>query len=152
MILKGARWNVISTDSINPWTDPWAPLHSDFKIQSPRPPNSNVYWVRDLIDRQRSQWKMDVLRSMFDEAECKAILCIPIQSSSQRGRDSIVWHFEKSGSYAVRSAYRLLKSTLPSSSSSSSLNQQCWKLAWPLHTPPKISCMRNALPTGENLS
>ena len=56
LILQGYRWNISTGSNVNIWQDPWVPLLPRFTINSKKPPNSNIYLVRDIINSQQCQW------------------------------------------------------------------------------------------------
>ncbi|KAL5856496.1 hypothetical protein ACOSQ3_003954 [Xanthoceras sorbifolium] len=58
-----------------------------------------------------------VIREAFHEEEADAILSIP--PSSHAAVDAICWHYEKQGSYSVKSGYWLSMQSDDSASSSS---------------------------------
>lgn len=59
--------------------------------------------VKELIDKSSRQWKLDQVDNLLDNNTREKILAIPITSSLEK--DKTIWHFEKSGSYSVRSGY-----------------------------------------------
>ena len=52
---------------------------------------------------------MDMLHQFFYEMDIEAIKNIPLSSMNQS--DFWAWHYEKNGSFSVRSAYRMLIQT-----------------------------------------
>ncbi|XP_057993191.1 uncharacterized protein LOC110673965 [Hevea brasiliensis] len=84
----------------------------------------------DLIDHSILQWKSPLLSSLFNEADACMIGSIPIAPLGNE--DSLVWHFDNSGLYSVRSGYRFLVQP--------KIRVFLWK------------AMRNALPVRENLA
>jgi hypothetical protein len=74
--------------------------------------------------------------------------------------DSIAWHYEKSGVFSVRSAYRLaltraLNLEEEGSSTAPRGDRAVWKKLWNLPIPPKVrnflwKLVKNGLPTNEN--
>jgi hypothetical protein len=70
--------------------------------------NTDEEWVSELIDRISYQWRSELVRSIFVAPDADAILQIPLRCSD--GEDCIMWHYEMSGMYSVRSAYRALLS------------------------------------------
>ena len=71
--------------------------------------------------------------------------------------DRLIWHYEKSRAYLVRSGYRMaLKEKLVDWGSSTDQFSRWWRNLWKLVIPPKIKCfiwkiLHNAFPTSENL-
>ncbi|XP_057984506.1 uncharacterized protein LOC110634296 [Hevea brasiliensis] len=116
--------------------------------------------VADLIDQTIIQWKSPLLSSLFNEADACMIGSIPIAPLGNE--DSLVWHFDNSGLYSVRSGYRFLVSKndlMNNSRPQQSINipGKYWKSIWSLKVQPKIQvffwkAMRNALPVRENLA
>lgn len=62
--------------------------------------------VADLIDIHTGNWKEDLVRSTFDTCEALQVLCIPLLLEG--AKDSFYCCVDKSGTYTVRSGYRLL--------------------------------------------
>ncbi|TXG59086.1 hypothetical protein EZV62_016915 [Acer yangbiense] len=99
-------------------------------------------------------------KDVFAEEDVAAILSIPI--GRDQVLDSIQWHFDPTGSYTVKSGYRLGCSLWsdPSSSDSgffSSISFAWWKSLWKLHIPNKVKVFvwkacNNMLPSFENLA
>ena len=84
-------------------------------------------------------WNESLIRETFlmDDADC--ILSIPCSSTVRR--DSLIWHFEKSGSFTVKSAYHFGVSLLEQSVASGSglgLSESWWKYLWRLKIPSKV--------------
>ncbi|TXG67924.1 hypothetical protein EZV62_009199 [Acer yangbiense] len=84
----------------------------------------------------------------------EAILSLPL-SRFQTG-DSLLWHFDKSGNYSVRSGYKLKKLIQSSVETFGSFDVDWWKSIWCLKIPLKVSVFvwkacRNWLPTLFNL-
>lgn len=61
--------------------------------------------VKDLIDGEFGLWKRDLIVSSFDLVEVNQIVIPPL--SLRRNKGKIVWHYERSGEYSIRSAYHL---------------------------------------------
>ncbi|KAK0595746.1 hypothetical protein LWI29_009655 [Acer saccharum] len=153
LLLKGLRWKVGDGRSINAFKDPWLPRPSTFKPITPDP-NINLQ-VADLIDNEFPGWNINALNHHFLPIDREIILSIPV--SYLGGPDSISWHFDKSGSYTVKSGYRLaLSEKLNSSVSNSTITRKWWTSIWNQNVPPKVkvfvwrACL-NAIPAGFNL-
>jgi hypothetical protein len=93
-----------------------------------------------LIHDDSRQWNIEVLNKFF-YSNVEEILKIKLPS---RGNEDIVaWHYEKTGCFSVRSAYRLgmdgkEAERRTSSSSYTSGDRPVWKKLWSLPIPPKV--------------
>jgi len=61
--------------------------------------------VADLIFQNPRGWNEPLIRKMFLFHEAEEILNLRIPASE--GDDILAWHYEKSGLFSVRSAYKL---------------------------------------------
>ena len=62
-------------------------------------------WVSQLIDANTREWDMQVLNRYFYEHDIDEILKIKIPRRADT--DFVGWHYEKTGYFSVRSAYKL---------------------------------------------
>ncbi|KAK1592036.1 hypothetical protein Q3G72_018129 [Acer saccharum] len=105
-----------------------------------------------------------------EEAECRSIvekawtskteeadLILSIPLSAYPAKDSILWHYNKEGTFSVKSAYRIAISAIRNGEASCSFGPlPWWKKLWCLQIPNKIKIFcwkacRNILPTKELL-
>ncbi|KAK9012698.1 hypothetical protein V6N11_040737 [Hibiscus sabdariffa] len=63
--------------------------------------------VADLIDAPTATWKTDVLKSLFNTVHVRKICAIPLAKSELS--DELVWRYDGSGKYTVKSGYQLLR-------------------------------------------
>jgi hypothetical protein len=87
------------------WNMNWLPrdgLLRPVRCASNEPPTR----VCELIDPTSVSWDIQALQSHFIPMDLELILSIPL--TTRRQRDFWAWHYEKSGSFTVRSAYRML--------------------------------------------
>jgi len=98
---KGYIWRVGDGTQINIWEDNWLPGSPDLKVQTPRGRNL-VTTVDELINPIDANWDVDLVRSLFQPADARSILQIPL---SQGREDVVAWHYNRSGMFSVRSAY-----------------------------------------------
>ena len=87
------------------WEDNWTPCSGLLRPVAAKSCNPPI-WVHELIDSTSNQWRMDMLHQFFYEMDIEAIKNIPLSSMNQS--DFWAWHYEKNGSFSVRSAYRML--------------------------------------------
>ena len=59
--------------------------------------------VQSLIDNRKNFWNIDLLKELFDPADVPLISAFHLSVSSKK--DSLGWHFTKSGQYTVKSVY-----------------------------------------------
>ncbi|KAK8542594.1 hypothetical protein V6N13_136842 [Hibiscus sabdariffa] len=97
--------------------------------------------VSDLIDASTKTWKLDVLNELFDEELVSKICSIPLSKLGMC--DEFVWRLDGSGSYTVKSGYRLLRGDVPSvygmnSPTPSSTLLQFYSEMWAVKLPAKV--------------
>ncbi|KAG8488379.1 hypothetical protein CXB51_016553 [Gossypium anomalum] len=105
LIADGLVWRIGNGNSVNIWKDPWLPGHDNNRLSVQ---NINTSWTTadHLIDAKTNTWKKEVIRSLFDEEQSNRIFSIPL--ACRRSQDMLVWKFEASGNYSVKSGYRTL--------------------------------------------
>jgi hypothetical protein len=64
-----------------------------------------VRWVSKLFDNKHREWNHRLVRNIFLPVDADAILKIRIPTIEIS--DQFAWHFEKSGLFSVKSAYKL---------------------------------------------
>ncbi|KAL5549576.1 hypothetical protein UlMin_004807, partial [Ulmus minor] len=131
---QGLRCKIGSGQNTYIYHDCWLPRDGVFKISSPRVLGEFAK-VSSLITASGS-WDTSIIRESFHEDEAEAILSIPLPRRTTP--DTLLWHYDKSGHYTVRSGYWLAnKCRSVPSSSTISLNAW-WKRFWRLRVPAKI--------------
>ncbi|KAL4273256.1 hypothetical protein GQ457_13G013200 [Hibiscus cannabinus] len=108
--------------------------------------------VSDLIEGVDRCWKYDVLAALFDEEQVALISSIPLSNDSLP--DEIIWRYDGSGNYLVKSGYRLLRAEQArfASAALSSFFTEMWAVNVPVKV--KVTMWRianNFLPTFHNL-
>ena len=100
LLKKGAIWRIGNGARIKIWQHAWIEMGPSGRKRACR-----LKWVRDLIDEENRCWKEDLLDCYFYQHDVEAIkkISIPCRATD----DLVAWHFEKSGCFLVRSAYRL---------------------------------------------
>lgn len=80
-----------------------------------------------------------MLSAQFNEADCETILRIPVRHGL--GEDRLIWHFEKHGTFSVKSGYRLAHMLVvqdrPSSLNTNRM-RAWWSALWKLNVPGKL--------------
>ncbi|KAL5789913.1 hypothetical protein ACOSQ2_004801 [Xanthoceras sorbifolium] len=153
LLFKGLRWRVGNGKDIRAFQDPWIPRASTFRPFSMAPVED--FKVAYLISPSSHSWDLAKLDQVFVAADRDSILEIPLSLGDCA--DSLIWHFDKSGEYSVKSGYRVAaQDKLSLSGSSSSPDSKWWLALWNLNIPPKIKIFiwrvcHNAIPSLCNL-
>ncbi|KAL0461293.1 UNVERIFIED_CONTAM: putative mitochondrial protein [Sesamum latifolium] len=106
LIQAGYRWRIGDGRTTKIWIDPWIPRLPSFCPRNaigPLPPPTTVCHLFDLAS---GDWNVPLLSSIFDHDDCMAILSLPLSRAPLC--DEIVWHFTRSGSFSVKSAYHVV--------------------------------------------
>ncbi|KAG5516247.1 hypothetical protein RHGRI_037069 [Rhododendron griersonianum] len=158
LLEKGLRWHTENGASINFWVDGWIPTLEGFKLQSVRPPNTDIQLVGDVIVSGKG-WNIPKLAPVISHLELQAIQKIPLPCLNRR--DRLIWHHSKNGVYSVKSGYHIatnLRAVKSASKPGSSFQPgaNLWRTIWKLKIPNKIKnfwwrVCRNGLATKENL-
>ncbi|KAF5454761.1 hypothetical protein F2P56_024401 [Juglans regia] len=89
LVKDGVRWRVGDGSKIKIWGEKWLPSPSSFSIQSPIYVLQAEAKVKELIDKQKGEWREGLVRTMFAFNEAEQILSIPLS----RGlvQDKLFW-------------------------------------------------------------
>ncbi|KAL5784031.1 hypothetical protein ACOSQ2_006423 [Xanthoceras sorbifolium] len=153
LLFKGLRWRVGNGKDIRAFQDPWIPRASTFRPFSIAPVED--FKVASLISPSSHSWDLAKFDQVFVAADRDSILEIPLSLGDCA--DSLIWHFDKTGEYSVKSGYRVAaQEKLSLSGSSSSPDSKWWLALWNLNIPPKIKIFiwrvcHNAIPSLCNL-
>ncbi|KAK3193688.1 hypothetical protein Dsin_024998 [Dipteronia sinensis] len=120
LIEKGSRWLVGNERSVLIYGDQWIPRPISFKVLSQ--PVLGAFATVDRLEMANGEW---------NEME-----------------DSLLWLFNKSGGFLVRSGYWVAKN-IPSNPYSSGLSskESWWKFFWHLQLPSKVKIFAPELGT-----
>ncbi|KAK2653334.1 hypothetical protein Ddye_013190 [Dipteronia dyeriana] len=133
----GSRWRIGIGNSVRVYRDRWIPRPSTCKIISPISLDENV--MVDFLKTDFGGWNIDLLQDTFIADDVDQIFSIPPSNPSIG--DYLLWHFEKSGEYSVRSGYQVARDMTmvdsPGVSGSKDL-ASLWKILWKLKIPLKI--------------
>jgi len=154
LLKRGLRFTIGNDTTIQPWVDPWLPIHP------PRPPRltspTSITRVNELFLHHQAAWNETLIRAVVHPDDVSHILRIKI--SSHQDKDYLGWHYSDTGIYSVRSGYWLAmhlpdQEVLPlPPHGDPQLKQSIWKTK----TAPKIKhflwkLLSRGLPTGEEL-
>ncbi|KAK3195485.1 hypothetical protein Dsin_026795 [Dipteronia sinensis] len=117
------------------YQDRWVPRPSTFKVISP-PVFRELTTVNQLRSPTRG-WNVELIRGNFLEEDAVVILSVPVRITT--AHDLLIWHFEQSGLYSVKSGYHL-SCSLEKVTSSSGLDSMkgWWKCLWWIDIPLKV--------------
>jgi hypothetical protein len=127
------------------WNENWLPRSTRLRPVAAIGTVHRPTMVSELIEQTEGEWKEDMLTMHFLPMDIEVIKSIPLSTVNQS--DTWAWHFEKTGLFSVRSAYRLLVSTKKCredwlagrpASSSSSTERKAWTTLWKTKVPSKI--------------
>ncbi|KAA3458346.1 reverse transcriptase [Gossypium australe] len=155
VIVEGMIWRVGSGAQVNIWNDPWLPGKEHNRI-SGYDIDSRWITVNQLLEADNYTWNRDLLDELFDEGTVSRILSIPLSAGSKE--DTLVWKYEGSGEYTVRSGYRALTTILGQFNNYKVEEdyKDFYKALWMLNIPSKIKIhnwrlVSNLLPHYSNL-
>ncbi|KAL4310628.1 hypothetical protein GQ457_01G034890 [Hibiscus cannabinus] len=157
LILQGMGWCIGSGHHVNIWRDLWLPGPHGGVVRG-HSINHNYTLVSDLIDAQSATWKVEVLNDIFDSDLVKQICSIPLSRTGLG--DEVVWRYDGSGLYSVKSGYKLLQKEGQSGSGSyvgvplqiSRFYSSMWGVSLPFKVKINMwRVMNNFLPTFANL-
>lgn len=152
LLLEGSRWAVGNGNKIDIRKDSWIPKKNpactySFKGQT------GISMVCDL-KTETGCWNSELLDSLFSAEEAGQIMSIPI---SLHDEDHLIWHFNSSGDYSVKSGYwNAIRIKGWGQVSTSAGHSPWWRSLWQLSIPSKVkifiwrACL-NWIPTQFNL-
>ncbi|KAL5544814.1 hypothetical protein UlMin_008598 [Ulmus minor] len=150
---QGLRCKIGSGQNTYIYHDCWLPRDGVFKISSPRV-LGKFDKVNSLITASGS-WDSSLIRESFHKDVAEAILSLPLPRRTTP--DTLLWHYDKSGQYTVRSRYWLANKCRSVPSSSTITLNSWWKRLWRLRVPSKIrvfiwKTFHNWIPSSVNLA
>lgn len=107
IIEKSFRWNIGNGKRVHIWDDRWLPTPESFKVVSSQGLHTEVEMVSSLIDAERRDWNVAMVKNTFLPHEVEFILGIPI--SSRLSKDSLTWAWTPNGRFTMRSAYQVVQ-------------------------------------------
>lgn len=101
--------------------------------------------VSELIDQTLRTWNKQLMNEVFLQMDSNMIMSIPLCTSTQG--DFWAWHYEKSGMFTVRSAYRMMVHTIErvtswlentAGRSNTKEDEKEWNKLWKEQVPSKV--------------
>ncbi|KAA3479280.1 reverse transcriptase [Gossypium australe] len=144
-------------DRVNIWNDPWLLGRENNRV-SGHEIRSSWTTVNQLMEAETNTWNRELISSLVDEITAARILAIPISSS--RTEDTLVWKYEGSRVYIVKSGYRVLATYFIQTNTYSpneDVYKEFYKALWSLNILEKIKIhnwrlFNNLLPHFGNLA
>ncbi|XP_058782992.1 uncharacterized protein LOC131657636 [Vicia villosa] len=103
VVQRGACWRIGNGEKVNILKDRWIPNNTGFKILAVVNNVAENACVSDLIDKNLGSWKKEAIQNIFPAEEAKKIVSISL--SMTPNEENMMWHFEKSGDFSVKTAY-----------------------------------------------
>jgi hypothetical protein len=103
LLKKGIIWRVGNGAAIRAWRDPWIPREGGYQPRTAQG-RCRYRWVSDFL-LHNGEWNMIRLHQYFALEDVSEIL--KIKPSKRNEVDFVAWFPEKSGTFSVKSAYRL---------------------------------------------
>lgn len=139
LLRAGLRKRIGSRYNTRVWSEPWIPV---IPPRTPKDIGNNRdhdMFVNQLIDQTSKSWNTELLQSMFDPGDIPLIRSL--RPSHNFSDDGFRWVHMKSGSYTVKSGYKLATQQKEEKATTRghepSLNG-LKDLIWLLKTPRKI--------------
>ncbi|XP_021834215.1 uncharacterized protein LOC110774005 [Prunus avium] len=156
----GAIWQIGNGLKVKIWSDNW--LHHN-SILRPKPiitdSGSIPTFVNELIDRDLRDWNLAGISNVIEPSVAKLIRAIPLCNLTRE--DSLIWPWNKDGTFSVRSGYHWAMDNLVAVCTvpdhhSHQIDKKLWNTIWSMKVLPKIKlffwrAMTNSLPTLKNL-
>uniref|UniRef100_A0A803QFF3 Reverse transcriptase domain-containing protein n=1 Tax=Cannabis sativa TaxID=3483 RepID=A0A803QFF3_CANSA len=105
LLIKGLRFKVGNGFRIQSGLDPWIPGHDEFKPICYSGPSSMPVstFILDTME-----WNLDLLHNYFAQIDIDRIVTIPL--SFYQSQDRMIWHYNTTGEYSVKSGFHLANS------------------------------------------
>jgi hypothetical protein len=158
LLKKGLIWHVRSGSKVRIWRDSWIPRPLSLKITMKKG-TSRLRWVSQLMKPRRREWDDQVINScMYPHDACEVL---KIRHSGRDNEDFLAWHYEKSGLFIIRSAYKLAlqeeqyETRQASSSAQVDGSRSLYNVVWKPNVPPEVRIFawklaRESLATNSN--
>lgn len=154
LLCKGLRLRIGSGLLTSVFDDPWIPSDFCFRTITLKPIFGGDMKVHEFIGADGC-WNIAKLNDFLWEEDVHKILTIPLGVSG--GPDRWIWHFNPTGMFTTKSAYRLSQHGLVSESSIiDPAIEKWWKFLWKACIPSKVKLFmwrfyHNILPSLDNL-
>jgi hypothetical protein len=138
---EGLIWRIGDGKSINIWRDNWIARDYNLKVAAGKT-NTRIRRADHLIIQNPSRWNEHLIRKIFYMEDAEWILKQKLPRNTCH--DFLAWHYEKTGEFSVKSAYRLAYNLQhgvrwkAGSSASKDNSRNVWKPIWNSNVPSKV--------------
>jgi len=127
-------WRLGDSSHIRSWYDPWINDEGRAYVTINVPTGREGMMVREIIEDDTNEWKMDVIKEVFNERHTENILAMPIMDDM--GEDKRCWKFIKHSDYMFKSIYNYTMENLVDNSELRVKGN--WMKIWSLRIPQKV--------------
>jgi ribonuclease HI len=159
ILKRGCFWLLGNGKDINIWEDRWLHPMGQNPTWTPKPSNTNLEKVSDIINPSSNNWDSQTISQIFIPMEADRINQIPIPSPMED--DIISWQGTSNGLYTVKSGYNAqieweYDRSKTGQPSTNNMEKAAWKNLWKTKVPPKQihliwRILHNAIPLKPNL-
>ena len=141
LLKRGTIWRIRNGSKTRIWRDNWIPRASTLRVTGKRS-RTRLKWVKDLFYPDTKLWNEQLIREIFHEHDAEEIIRIKVPQWEED--DFVAWHFENSGVFSVKSAYKLGYNLAHENrlntgrSYGDGKSRNLWKLIWKAPVPNKI--------------
>jgi ribonuclease HI len=140
ILKRGCIWNIGNGHNINIWEDRWLHPQGSNPTWTPKPTNTNLQKLKDIINTSNYEWDFQTINQTFFPMEAEKILNIPILNPMEE--DQICWQGTTDGNYPVKSGYNAqiewdYSNSNQGQTSNNNNEAQIWKKLWNTKAPPK---------------
>jgi hypothetical protein len=138
LLKEGIIYRVGDGRNIDLWRDNWLPRDYNLKV-TPRKTRSRIRRVSQLLLPENQAWNEELVKKVCYRYDAEWILKQKLPSNPCD--DFVAWHYEKSGIFSVKSAYRLAYNLsqgtrwIPGNSHSVDNTRNVWNMFWNANVP-----------------
>jgi hypothetical protein len=104
LLKEGLIWRIGNGEDVNIWRDGWIPRDHNLKV-CPGKSKSRVRKVSQLLLPGTNSWNEDLVRKVCYQRDADCILDLKLPT--EKCNDFFAWHYDRSGAFTVKSAYKL---------------------------------------------
>ncbi|KAK3188720.1 hypothetical protein Dsin_028281 [Dipteronia sinensis] len=154
LLERGLRWRVGDGKAILIYKNQWFLRPTTLKIFSPQ--KLGEFATAGQLLSPTGGWDVEIIKNNFNVDDADAFLSLLVGNGSSQ--DMLLWHYEQSGIYSLKSGYRL-GCNMRTLASTSGLGEgvSWWKFSWKADIPTKVKVFiwkacNNWIPTRVNLA
>jgi ribonuclease HI len=141
LIKEGIIYRIGNGNKVNIWRDNWLPRDYNLKVSQGKT-RTRIRRVNQLLAPDGKSWNEALVRDVCYSSDVDWILDmkLPINQCN----DFLAWHYEPSGLFSVKSAYRLAYNLQHGTrwrachSESRDNSRKIWKVIWKANVPNKV--------------